>query len=207
MEHWKPTKCAVDNGPVIVEPCCDLCPSRAGAAPCFINRSSGLKTRRSVENEMSFCGGIGGMRQFLLGAALLIQCTTVEAQFFDYSEWQKLLPSSRAIYIAGAFDSLIGFATDESGKEVSAHYSGCVSRSRMDNSQLSKNVRKYLSSRPELHGGSVQAALVTYLVVLCGAPKGKNEAALGSSPAPRQVPIQLLHQQPTRLQRLFSSRE
>src|ERR1700680_61594 len=52
---------------------------------------------------------------------------------FSCSEWEKLPPTMRAVYMAGAFDSLTGFAADEIGRRVSEHYTVCVGRSRLDN--------------------------------------------------------------------------
>ena len=110
------------------------------------------------------------MRKFLAVAAVLIQCAAAQAQFFGCSEWEKLRPTMRAVYMAGAFDSLTGFAADEIGRRVSEHYTVCVGRSRLDNSRLAENVRRFLNKHHESHESSVQAALVNYLISLCGVP-------------------------------------
>jgi hypothetical protein len=54
--------------------------------------------------------------------------------FFTYSQWDALDGDLRAVYIAGAFDSLVR----------------CIQRSKMDNRRLADNVRAYAATRPDI---------------------------------------------------------
>jgi hypothetical protein len=84
-------------------------------------------------------------RQIAL-AIFVVWVTPVEAQFYNYSQWERTIPNARALYIAGAFDTLIGI-TDREGIKAREHYRDCMTRSKMDNGQLAENVRSFVSLR------------------------------------------------------------
>lgn len=92
------------------------------------------------------------------------------AMFYTYAQWDRLSPSDRAYYVAGAFDSLVSFSISPSEAKVGLHYHSCVAKAQLNNNQLAENVRAFAASRPRLHGAAVQGALVQYLIELCGAP-------------------------------------
>ena len=74
---------------------------------------------------------------------------------------------------AGAFDSLTSFGTGADQVGISRHYETCVRNAKMDLSQLTQNVIRFARDKPELHTGSVQLALLRYLIAACGQPPVK----------------------------------
>jgi hypothetical protein len=95
---------------------------------------------------------------------------SAQAQFLTYAQWASETASMRAAYIAGAFDSVILIGNGEADAKTASHYSQCVLRSKMKNDQLAEGVLRFAQNRPALHAGSVQAAMLQYLVAVCGAP-------------------------------------
>lgn len=91
------------------------------------------------------------------------------ADFFTYSEWEALPPIARASYISGAFDALISIQTSPN-ETYQDHYRKCLVQQKMLNSQLAEHVREYASARPDLQSRGVVAAMLNYLVALCGKP-------------------------------------
>jgi hypothetical protein len=89
--------------------------------------------------------------------------------YYSYPEWDRLNESEQAIYIAGAYDSLVSIASPNTAS-AARHYSRCVASNRLSSEQLARNVRAFVASRPALQKGPVQGGLVNYLVELCGAP-------------------------------------
>lgn len=108
--------------------------------------------------------------RLVLGCAILLVLTGIAlAQFLNfvnYTQWDRLNEDDRAMYMAGAFDSLTGFSSG--GVAGPLHYSRCVRP--MTLRQLSENVRVFAFARPSLQNGTVQAALGTYLIERCGTP-------------------------------------
>ena len=95
-------------------------------------------------------------------------------QFFTYSEWERLPEEERQVYLAGAFDTVVGVteAEDPWGLKTSLHYRKCIRDSHMTLKELSQNVIAFAETKPELQGTWVVAALLLYLQSLCGlAPK------------------------------------
>ena len=108
----------------------------------------------------------------LLIAGLLSALMTGQAGaqvYYSYPEWERLNDSARAVYIAGAYDSLVSIATPDTAS-ASRHYSKCIGSNRLTNEQLARNVRTFVATRPDLQKGPVQGGLLNYLVELCGAP-------------------------------------
>jgi hypothetical protein len=95
------------------------------------------------------------------------------ANFLTYAEWVRMNADMRAIYIAGAYDALITFAMSDEQRAVNAHYSNCITRSKMTVSQLAENVRKFAKDKPKLQD-FVETPLINYLYEYCGAPPKGN---------------------------------
>jgi hypothetical protein len=113
------------------------------------------------------------MRTVLIIAAVLaVVSSTAAAQglYRTYAQWAGMSVSERAAYIAGAVDSIVSVVSGDNDAKMSVHYSECLLRSKMSNTQLAASVLRFAESRPALHAGSVQAALLQYLVEVCGAP-------------------------------------
>jgi hypothetical protein len=88
--------------------------------------------------------------------------------YYNYPAWDRLSDQARAMYIAGAYDSLVSIASADTAS-TSRHYSKCVS-GRLPVEQLAKNVRTFVAARPDLQNKPVQLGLINYLIELCGAP-------------------------------------
>ena len=110
--------------------------------------------------------------KFILTAAIftVFSASQTNAAFFTYAEWERLSADSRAAYIAGAYDSLTTFASAEMERsiKVAQHYRACVVRTKITNHQLAENVRAYAATKPELQAMPVPAAMLHYLLALCG---------------------------------------
>jgi hypothetical protein len=106
-----------------------------------------------------------------LAGALIAVCLVpgeAGANYFTYAEWRALSPSARYAYISGAFDTLTTVADGATGAKTSLHYGNCVAGARMSNGQLSDNLQKFADSQPRLQAGTVQKALIEYLLAACG---------------------------------------
>jgi hypothetical protein len=108
------------------------------------------------------------MKRLIAMAFICLSPVPAGAGFYTYSQWEALTPNGRANYMAGAFDALTTFIFDEAGTRMAQHYLSCVSKTKMNNGQLAENVRIFASSRPEVQALPPQAALLQYLVQLCG---------------------------------------
>jgi hypothetical protein len=89
--------------------------------------------------------------------------------WITYSQWERLAPEQKVFYMAGAFDSLMGVSSNEKGVKMALHYSKCISDSGMKLREFTDRVAAYAESHPKLQGGTVQGAMINYLVELCGA--------------------------------------
>ena len=91
-------------------------------------------------------------------------------QFFTYSEWERLPEEKRQVYLAGAFDGVVGVAEAEDpwGLKTSLHYRKRIRGSHMTLRQLSQNVIAFAQTKPELKDTWVVQALLLYLQSLCG---------------------------------------
>ena len=101
----------------------------------------------------------------LLSTSALSQGANV---FFSYSEWERMSDNQRSIYIAGAMDALMMYASNVDGSKLTAHFYSCLTKASLNNLQLANNVRTYTKQHPELQAGTVQIPLVHYLRALCG---------------------------------------
>jgi hypothetical protein len=95
----------------------------------------------------------------------LLGSSAAQSNYFMYQNWSALNEDSRIAYLAGAFDSLLVFMPD-----VGDHYETCLARAKMQTSQLTAHVLSYAKDKPALQTGSVQNALVRYLLAVCGKP-------------------------------------
>jgi len=107
-----------------------------------------------------------------LCAGLLIAQPAAD-NFLTYAEWVRMKPDMRAIYVAGAYDALITFAMSDEQRAVNAHYSNCITRSKMTVAQLAESVRQYAKDKPNLQD-YVETPLINYLYEFCGAPPKAN---------------------------------
>jgi hypothetical protein len=113
------------------------------------------------------------MRFVIAGIIVLGLVAPTRANFYTYQEWVALNRAERETYLAGAFDSLTSFGTGADEVGISHHYETCVRNAKMDLSQLTQNVIRFARDKPELHTGSVQLALLRYLIAACGQPPVK----------------------------------
>jgi hypothetical protein len=109
-----------------------------------------------------------------IGVLFLLSLTMASqaGRFYGFFAWDQFPHNERAAYIAGSFDALITYASDDQGRRMGRHYSDCIERTRTSNGQLADNVQTYAKNHPEALGGvgSLQGALVLYLMQLCGKP-------------------------------------
>jgi hypothetical protein len=101
----------------------------------------------------------------LLSSSAISQEASV---FFSYSEWERMSDNQRSIYIAGAMDALMAYASNVDGPKLTAHFYSCLTKASLNNLQLANNVRAYTKQHVELQTGTVQIPLVHYLRALCG---------------------------------------
>jgi hypothetical protein len=102
----------------------------------------------------------------LCALSLLGSLGSARAQYVTYSEWEALSDINRAMYVGGAYDTLV--STIKPGEKYQRHYSQCVTGAKMTLSQLSQNVRTYGSTHPKYQGMALSGALIGYLIELCG---------------------------------------
>jgi hypothetical protein len=99
--------------------------------------------------------------------ALLVS-SAAQSRYLTFQTWSAASETFRVAYIAGAYDSLVIFAEGEQEERISAHYERCIGAAKMQNGQLAANVLNFAKDKPELHTGSVQGALLQYLIAACG---------------------------------------
>jgi hypothetical protein len=100
----------------------------------------------------------------------LVSTSLACGQFFTYSEWEQLPEEERQVYLAGAFDTVVGIteAEDPWGLKTSLHYRNCIRDSHMTLRQLTQNVIAFGATKPEVKDTWVVGALLLYLQSLCG---------------------------------------
>jgi len=101
----------------------------------------------------------------LLSTPALSQGTRV---FYTYSEWERMSDNQRSIYLAGAIDGLMMYASNIEGPKLTDHLFSCLMKANLNNLQLANNVQVYTRQHPEVQGGTVQMPLIHYLRALCG---------------------------------------
>lgn len=105
------------------------------------------------------------MRGALVAIGLLA-AGPASADFYSYQEWARLSKGARATYIAGAYDMMNGFITDQTKDDLD-RWDACLGRSKMTNGQLAENLFNFVSAKPELQTGSVRVALWAYFRSAC----------------------------------------
>ena len=100
----------------------------------------------------------------------MVSTSLAYGQFFTYSEWERLPEEERQVYLAGAFDTVVGVAEAEDpwGLKNSLHYRKCIRDNNMTLRQLSQNVIAFAATKPELKDTWVVRALLLCLQRLCG---------------------------------------
>lgn len=107
----------------------------------------------------------------LISALLIVISPVANAgPFYSYPEWAALDETHRAVYIAGAFDALLGIVRDEADLPTTKHYDNCITRANLSNGELADNLIAFVKTRPDLQRRSVTGALINYLVTFCGPP-------------------------------------
>jgi hypothetical protein len=88
--------------------------------------------------------------------------------FYTYSEWERMSDNQRSIYIAGAIDALMMYASNIEGPKLADHLYNCLTKANLNNLQLAKSVQAYTRQHPEAQDDTVQMPLLHYLRALCG---------------------------------------
>ena len=122
--------------------------------------------------------GLAAMRGLLIVAALAVAGpSAARGVYWTYQQWADASESERVAYITGAVDSIMILVHGHEDRRVVAfttrvasHYSQCLVRSTLTNTQLAENVLRFAENRHDLHAMPVQAALLQYLISVCGAP-------------------------------------
>lgn len=112
------------------------------------------------------------MKVYFLAVALLTTLAVpAGASFFSFQEWAAMRPQQRAMYIAGAYDTVTGLASNDADVRRVRHQVTCMANSRMNNNQLAANVLEFAKTKPKLQTGPVVGALLEYLFAACGPVK------------------------------------
>ena len=98
--------------------------------------------------------------------SMLVWTAPVSSYYFSYSKWLELPYDARVAYIAGAYDTLIGFPDARGHRYVS--WDACIKNARMSVGQLSDNVQDFAKDKPRYQKGMIQDALFDYLTAACG---------------------------------------
>ena len=110
------------------------------------------------------------MLRLICSFLIVISPAANAGQYYSYRQWEKLDDTLRSVYIAGAFDSVLGIVRDRKDLPVTRHYDNCISRANMSNGDLADNLMAFVKTKPDLRERSVSGALINYLVAFCGAP-------------------------------------
>jgi hypothetical protein len=109
--------------------------------------------------------------RWIAATLVILLWTVVDAHalwvWYTYSQWERLPDEMKMAYVGGASDS---YGTTEQDQARSDHYSDCLQRSHMSLHQMTVNIEAFVRTRPGLQGQVFQAALVDYLISLCGSP-------------------------------------
>jgi hypothetical protein len=106
----------------------------------------------------------------ILVLSLLTFASPAFAIFMTCSKWLSISPSDRIAYVAGVYDSLVTFAESADSAKAGMHYQNCIARSKMSPQQMSENIRAFVLPKAELHARPMPAAVLDYLLVVCGKP-------------------------------------
>jgi hypothetical protein len=110
----------------------------------------------------------------VIGLIAFLVSSAAQAQFYTYQTWSAMSEPFRAVYIAGAYDTLaLTTGSDETAIRAWLHYLGCTTRSQMTTWQLSAGVLNFARDKPQFHTGLVQQVLIAYLNAACGEPPKK----------------------------------
>jgi hypothetical protein len=104
----------------------------------------------------------------LVGGITLAHAQGISA-WYSYAEWERLPDELKQAYIAGAFDSLGSLANSEGDMKAAKHYGDCITNGHVEIDELTNNIEIFAHGRSDLPG-TVQAAMVSYLIRLCGMP-------------------------------------
>jgi hypothetical protein len=96
----------------------------------------------------------------------LVWIAPASSYYFGYSKWLALSYPARVAYIAGAYDTLTGYA--KSGGNRYGPSAVCINNAGMSIGQLAENVQNFAKDKPQYQTGMVQDAIFGYLVEACG---------------------------------------
>jgi hypothetical protein len=109
----------------------------------------------------------------VIGLIFLSASSAAQPGYFTYQTWLAMSEGQRAVYMAGAYDSLITFVQDEQSMRNVKHYKNCIAEAQMNNFQLAANIVDFAKDEPKLQVGSPQGATINYLISACGEPPTK----------------------------------
>ena len=87
------------------------------------------------------------MKSLVIASALMMSQANSQV-YYAYPEWDRRSEQARTMCIAGAYDTLVSIASQDTAS-TSRHYSRCVS-GRLTIEQLAKNVHTFVAARPDL---------------------------------------------------------
>jgi hypothetical protein len=115
------------------------------------------------------------MRWWLPVGVLALVCSAADAGFVTYAEWEAYPTKMRAAYVAGAFDTLVGYGLTAQSRAIGAHYNKCLVRTKMTGDQLAEHVKEFATASPKYQSETVQYALINYLIQMCGPPPSADD--------------------------------
>src|SRR5215471_894630 len=65
----------------------------------------------------------------LLSSSALSQEANV---FFSYSEWERMSDNQRSIYVTGAMDALMTYASNVDGPKLTTHFYSCLTKASLN---------------------------------------------------------------------------
>src|SRR5438128_10555524 len=96
-------------------------------------------------------------------SALMISRANTQV-YYNYPAWDRLSDQARAMYIAGASDSLVSIASPDAAS-TPPHTSKCLS-ARVPVEQLANKLRTCVAARPDLQPNAVQVGPTDYRMEL-----------------------------------------
>ena len=107
------------------------------------------------------------------GLAFLFFAAPAAAQFYSFSDWERITFPEQVAYIMGAFDAMSVTKTLEDFND-GKYFRACLRTHQLTNQQLATSVLYFGHQHPERQKTPVQLVLERYLVALCGNPRSTN---------------------------------
>jgi hypothetical protein len=116
-------------------------------------------------------------RKAAMAAAVTVLALTlavpVRAGFLTAEQWLGLSAEQQAAYVAGAYDSLVTYATNTAEMEAIGHYQSCVAHAKLTPVTMATGLKDELDANPKLATEPAPGALLKYLIKLCGEARPK----------------------------------